>query len=200
MSFQELVQLRRSLRSYAPREVASADIQACLEAARLAPSACNSQPWHYVVVTDPPRVRALAALTRGPGGRLNGFASQAPVMVALVAERPNISARLGGFLKRKPFYLLDIGISAQHFCLQAEELGLGTCMIGWFRERATARLLGVPRSRRIPLMITLGYPGTPAGEEPAPARPPKKRKPLEQIASSGTYGTPWQEQARIAQP
>ncbi|SIQ13079.1 Nitroreductase [Alkalispirochaeta americana] len=202
MSFQELVQLRRSLRSYSSRPVPTEAIQTCLEAARLAPSACNAQPWHYLVVTEPERVRTLALLTRAPGGKLNNFVEQAPVIVAVVAERPNISSRVGAFLKRKPFYLLDIGISAEHFCLQAEELGLGTCMIGWFQERAAARLLGVPRSRRIALLITLGYSGgdpSPEGNPPG-IRPPKKRKPLGQIASSNNYGTPWQEHAIIAAP
>lgn len=157
------------MRAYSDIPVTPDLIRRCVESARLAPSACNSQPWHFIVVTEAERRNALARCSVPPGGVMNTFAAQAPVIVAIVAERPNIASQIGSALKKKPFYLIDIGIAAEHFCLQATELGLGTCMIGWFQENETRKLLGIPRGRRPVLLITLGYPperaaeGVPAG-------------------------------------
>ena len=193
MKFEELVQQRFSLRKYGKEPVPAEALEKCLEAARVAPSACNSQPWNFVVVGDPERREALAKLTMPPGGVMNGFVRQAPVLVAIVAERPNLSAQIGSVLKNKPFYLIDIGIAAEHFCLQATELGLGTCMIGWFNESGVRKLLDIPRVRRPVLLITLGYPPEETLEEVA-ARREKRRKTLSEIAGRERYGTPWESE------
>lgn len=183
MNFDELAGERRSVRSYLSDSVPEDDLLGCLEAARMAPSACNSQPWHFVVATDEPRRGRLAELTRLPGSGMNRFVSQAPILVALLAEKPNITSRIGGFLKNKPFYLIDIGIAAEHFCLAAAERGLGTCMLGWFNEKKVRRELAVPQGSRVALLITLGYPA----DEPRP----KQRKPLSRIADRELYGGSW---------
>ena len=189
MKFEELVQQRFSLRKYGEEPVPAEALEKCLEAARVAPSACNSQPWHFVVVQEADRREALAKLTMPPGGVMNGFVRQAPVLVAIVAERPNLSAQIGSVLKNKPFYLIDIGIAAEHFCLQATELGLGTCMIGWFNETGVRKLLGIPRARRPVLLITLGYPPEETLEQVAAGRV-KRRKGPDEIASRERYGAP----------
>ncbi len=124
----------------------------------MAPSACNSQPWKLVVVTEPLLKEKVANTTFNSMLQFNRFVMQAPVIVALVAEPPNFLSRIGGAIKDKPYYLMDIGIMADHFCLQAAELGLGTCMLGWFDEKKVKTLLQVPQKKRIPLLITLGYP------------------------------------------
>lgn len=137
---------------------------------------------------------------------MNRFVSQAPVIVTVVAERPNIGSQVGAALKNKPFYLIDIGISAEHFCLQATELGLGTCMVGWFAERKVKRMLGIPGSGRPVLLITLGWPAegsyaTTDGRKhtvPGAAENRKRRKPLAAIASSEHYGRPWPGDSRQA--
>ncbi|MFP4691567.1 MAG: nitroreductase family protein, partial [Bacteroidales bacterium] len=121
-------------------------------------SACNSQPWRFVVVTDRELKNKVARVTTGPAMPLNRFAPQAPVIVALVAEPPNWLSKIGSSIKDKDYYLMDIGIVADHFCLQAADLGLGSCMIGWFDEQKIRDLLHIPKKRRIPLLITLGYP------------------------------------------
>ena len=110
---------------------------------------------------------------------MNRFAAEAPVIVAVVLEKMNITARIGSMLKRKDYSLLDVGIAVEHFCLQAAELGLGTCILGWFDEPQAARLLGVPRGRRIPLLVTMGY--------PAAATREKVRKPIAEISSWNAY-------------
>ena len=96
----------------------------------------------------------------------------------VVLEKMNLTARIGSVIKDKEYSLLDVGIAVEHFCLQAAELGLGTCILGWFDEKKVKKLLGVDR-RRIPLLITLGY--------PAGATRPKSRKTLEEMSSWNKY-------------
>jgi nitroreductase len=72
-------------------------------------------------------------------------------------EKPKVMTQIAGWLKRREFSLIDVGIAAEHLCLQAADVGIGTCMLGWFDERAIKRLLNIPRSTRVGLLITLGY-------------------------------------------
>ncbi|MDA3938287.1 MAG: nitroreductase family protein [Spirochaetia bacterium] len=180
MSFQKLANTRFSVRKYKNTPVERDKILRCLEASRLTPSACNSQPWHFVVVDNPEEVVVLAEKTTLPLTKLNQFVKGSPVIIAIVAERPNLSAGLGGMIKQKPYYLMDIGMAAEHFCLQAVEEGLGTCMLGWFNEKAVKEYLSVPAKKSIPLLITLGYPD----KEVSPA---KNRAKLEDIYSFSKY-------------
>ncbi|TVR42131.1 MAG: NAD(P)H nitroreductase [Bacteroidia bacterium] len=158
MHFSELLLKRESTRKYLSRPVEKDAIERIMEACRLAPSACNSQPWRFVVVTDPGLKDRVAQATFGKVLRFNRFVVEAPVIVALVAEPPNWLSKIGSSIKDKDYYLMDIGIVAEHFCLQAAELGLGSCMIGWFEEKTVKELLNIPTKKRVPLLITLGYP------------------------------------------
>lgn len=161
MKFLELIQLRQSDRKYADKPVEREKIERCLEAARLAPSASNSQPWSFVVVDEPELKNKVAYKTFGPLKAFNKFAPEAAIIVAIVMEKPKLISELGGRLKKKEYPLIDIGIAAEHFCLQAAEEGLGTCMLGWFDEKSVKELLRIPKGKNIPLLITLGY--TPDG-------------------------------------
>ncbi len=181
MDFIKLVNKRFSVRKYKNIPVERDKILRCLEAARLSPSACNSQPWHFVVVDKLEELASLADKTTLPLSKLNQFVKGSPVIIALVAEKPNLSAQIGGMIKKKPYYLMDIGIAAEHFCLQAAEEGLGTCMLGWFNEKAVKEYLSVPKNKSIPLLITLGY-----SEKDTP--PNKIRAKLKEIYSFGKYG------------
>ena len=154
MKLLELIQKRQSDRKYTSQPVAEDQIVACLEAARLAPSACNSQPWKFVVVNQPELVAQVGEAAAGLG--MNKFAREVPVIVAVVLEKMNLTARIGSVIKDKEYSLLDVGIAVEHFCLQAAELGLGTCIMGWFDEKKVKRLLGIG-NRRVPLLITLGH-------------------------------------------
>ena len=177
MDFSELIQKRQSDRRYAPKPVAREHILKCLEAARLAPSACNSQPWKFVVVDDRTKLAEMADAAIGLG--MNKFTVQVPVLVAVVQEPMNLSARAGALAKDKDYSMMDLGMAVENFCLQAAELGLGTCIMGWFDEKRIKKLLGVPRSRRIQLLIALGHPDSPTRQ--------KIRKPLEEISSWNNY-------------
>ncbi len=161
MEFSELVLKRQSDRKYSDKPVEKEKLFKCLEAARLAPSASNSQPWTFVVADEPQLVKNIAKASEGPLKSFNNFVKQAPVIVAIVMEKPKVITELGGKIKEKEYPLIDIGIAAEHFCLQAAELGLGTCMLGWFDEKRAKQLLNVPENRNIPLLITVGY--TPEG-------------------------------------
>lgn len=176
MDFSELVQKRQSDRKYASRPVERDLVVTCLEAARLAPSACNSQPWKFVVVDDRELVRKVGEAAAGMG--MNGFAREVPVIVAVVLEKMNLTARIGSVIKDKEYSLLDVGIAVEHFCLQAAELGLGTCIMGWFNEKKVKELLGI-RGKRVPLLVSLGYP---AGENRK-----KIRKSMDEMSSWNKY-------------
>ncbi len=158
MNFLELVTNRQSVRKYLEKRVEREKIERCLEAARLSPSACNSQPWKFIVVDKPELREKVAKATFSKVVSFNRFALSAPVLVVVVSENRNLAAKFGGMVKNIPYYLIDIGIAAEHFCLQATEEGLGTCMIGWFKEKEIKDLLNVPNKNRIALVITLGYP------------------------------------------
>ena len=161
MKFLELAEARQSARKYIDKPIEKEKLMRCLEAARIAPSASNSQPWRFVVVDDSALVKKLAKAARGPLGSFNNFVKQVPVMVAIVLEKPKAVTEIGIKVKNKEWPLIDIGITAEHFCLQATEEGLGTCMLGWFDEPEVQRLLNIPASKTVALLITLGY--TPEG-------------------------------------
>jgi nitroreductase len=157
MSFLELVRNRQSVRRYASILVEKEKIQTCLEAARLAPSASNSQPWTFIVVDDPDKKEELASYTYDKVLTFNKFVHQAPVLVVFVVEKPKLITHLASKVKKLNYPLIDCGISAEHFCLQAAEEGLGTCMLGWFREKPIMKLLNIPAGKMIGLIVTLGY-------------------------------------------
>ncbi len=176
MKLSELIQKRQSDRKYEKRPVDRELVLQCLEAARLAPSACNSQPWKFVVVDDAELVAQIGVAAAGLG--MNGFAKDVPVIVAVVLEKMNFTARIGSVIKDKEYSLLDMGIAVEHFCLQAAELGLGTCIMGWFDEKKVKKLLGI-NGKRVPLLVSLGYP---AGENRR-----KIRKTMEEMSCWNKY-------------
>ena len=157
MDFSELIKIRQSVRIYSDKPVEKEKINQCLEAARLAPSASNSQPWKYIVVDDEDLKNKVADATYDKLVKFNKFALQAPVIIVIVLEKPKLVAQMGIEIKKREWPLIDIGISTEHFCLQAVELGLGTCMIGWFDQKRIQELLNIPKKKTIGLVITLGY-------------------------------------------
>ncbi|MBN1687267.1 MAG: nitroreductase family protein [Spirochaetales bacterium] len=158
MDFSELIRVRQSVRKYDGRAVEREKLEKLIEAVRLAPSASNSQPWKLILVDDPELKEKVARATFDSVVSFNKFAPQAPVLAVLVEEAPMLITQIGGRIKKRDYPLIDIGIAAGHFCLRAAELGLGTCMLGWFSEKTIKRLLNIPRQKRIGLVITLGYP------------------------------------------
>ena len=176
--FLKLVAARQSDRAYdMTRPVEAEKLERILEAARLSPSACNAQPWKFVVVTDPELSVKVGKATAGLG--MNKFAKNAPVHILIVEESMNITSYLGAKIKDKYFPLIDIGIASAHITLAAEAEGLGSCILGWFDEKEIKQLLGIPANKRLLLDITIGY--------PAKAKRKKMRKPIEKVVSYNGY-------------
>jgi nitroreductase len=181
MSIAELLRARESVRSYQSRPVEADKLDQLIEAVRLAPSASNSQPWTLILVTDSDLRDKVARATFSRTISFNAFSLQAPVLAVLVMEKPKLITQIGGRIKSKEYPLIDIGIAASQLCLQATELGLGTCLIGWFDEGAIKELLHIPTGSDIGLLATIGYP-----DENRPARK-KVRKPAEAMSSYNGY-------------
>ena len=174
MNFTEIAQARQSCRSYDPcRMVEKEKIDAVLNAARLAPSACNGQPYHFTVLRGD-IAREAALLTRGMGG-MNKFAVDAPVLI-VISEMPYVkTAFFGAKAKNNDYRSMDIGIAAAYLTAEAAAQGLGTCILGWFDDEKLRQLCGIGYPIR--LVITLGYPG----EKDQPRV--KKRKDMEALVT-----------------
>jgi len=181
MRFSELMIARESVRDYDSRPVEDEKLKQLIEAVRLAPSASNSQPWTLILVTEPGLRESLARATFSRFVSFNSFSLRAPVMAVLTLDKPKIITQIGGRIKDKEYPLIDIGIAASHLCLQAAELGLGTCMIGWFDEKKVKELLSIPKNTGVGLLLTIGY--------PAVDRPDRKkvRKPADAMSIYNGY-------------
>lgn len=176
--FLKLVAARQSDRSFdKSREVEADKLNRVLEAARLAPSACNAQPWKFVVVTDKELSVKVGKATAGLG--MNKFAKDAPIHILVVEESANITSLLGSKVKNKHFPLIDLGIASAHIALAAESEGLGSCILGWFDEKEIKRLTGIPESKRLLLDIVIGY--------PAKEKRKKIRKSKDKVISYNKY-------------
>jgi len=179
-NFLDLVKTRQSDRAYdTSKPVEQEKLDYIFETVRLAPSACNAQPWKFVVVTDPELKKQTASAIADKTLGMNHFTFQAPVIIIVIEESANFTSRAGSFVKQKHFPDIDLGIAAAHITLAAAEQGLGSCIIGWFDEKKMRDVLGIPSSKRPILAITLGY-STQANRE-------KSRKDLKEVVSYNGY-------------
>jgi len=163
----DVIRKRRSVRAYKPDPVKDEDLKVMLEAARLAPSAGNRQPWYFIVVRDPELKRRLAE-----AAARQMFIADAGAIVVAVSD-PNASPR---------WHDRDVMIAMEHLILTATELGYGTCWIGAFDEGQVKRLLDIPDQYRVVALTPIGVPAETPG--------PRPRKPLQEIAFENTWGNP----------
>ena len=152
-----LMKNRQSERKYIDRPVEREKIERITEAGRLSPSACNGQPWHFVVVDEPALCNEVAAATESVVLRMNSFVREAPVLIVVVREKSNFNSRAGDLIKQKDYSLIDIGIATASMVYQATAEGLGTCIIGWVDDRRIRKALGIPSSKKVELVISVGY-------------------------------------------
>jgi nitroreductase len=149
MDFTTVIKTRRSIRSYADKPIPDDVLGRVLEAARIAPSACNFQPWRFVVVKDAAARAQLAKLAHG-----QQFVAKAPAVIVCCGKRyPQSYSWIGDDL-----YLIDLGIAIDHLALAARNEGLGTCWIGSFDDQPIKKLLAVPADHDIIMMLLVGYP------------------------------------------
>ena len=173
MNFTDIAQARQSCRRYNPdRAVEQEKLDAILSTARLAPSACNGQPYHLTVCRGE-AAKAVAKATQGMG--MNKFATDAPVLL-VVSEMPYVAtAALGAKVKKNDYRSIDIGIVAAYLTAEATARGLGTCILGWLDSERIQEICHIEGAVR--LVITLGYP-----KEGDPLRT-KKRKDMEELVT-----------------
>jgi nitroreductase len=172
MNFTEIALQRQSCRAYdESRFVEREKLDAILEAAQLAPSACNGQPYHFTVCKGD-IAKEVAKTTQGMG--MNKFATQAPVLI-VVSEMPYVkSAALGAKVKNNDYRSMDIGIATAYLTAEAAAQGLGTCILGWFDDEKVRKICGIEHPVR--LVITVGYPADDTIR-------PKKRKDITELVT-----------------
>jgi nitroreductase len=164
MNVFEAVQTRRSIRKYQDRAVEQEKLAKILEAARLSPSACNKQPWHFIVVSEKVARQSLLPAYR------NEWFVNAPVIIAACVSPDEAWVRWDG----EAFWHMDSAIAVQDMILVARELGLGTCWVGAFDEKKVKEALGIPADIKVVALFPLGYPAEAKGVV-------TERKPLEEI-------------------
>lgn len=153
MNFMEIAKKRQSCRSYDPgRDVEPEKLQAIMEATRLAPSACNGQPYHFTVCQGE-LAKEVAKATMGMG--MNKFAAQAPVLIVVSEEDYVKSAAVGAKVKGNDYRSMDIGIAVAYLTAEAAAQGLSTCILGWLDDEKLRKLCNLAHPVR--LVITLGY-------------------------------------------
>lgn len=176
MTVGEIIARRVSCRAYQATPVPEAKLVQILEAARLAPSACNRQPWRFAVVRDSELRRRIVEEGFLPGIKMR-WALDAPVHVVVGMERTFVTHQLAVSVSGVDYPWVDIGIAGEHLVLAATELGLGTCWIGWIKPKAVAKITGWTAAVKPVVVITLGYPC-----ESEPLIPPDvRRKPLAEL-------------------
>lgn len=172
MDFLEIARVRQSCRAYdETRPVEAEKLTAVLEAARLAPSACNGQPYHFTVCRGEVALE-VAKATQGMG--MNKFASDAPILIVVSEEAYVKSAAVGAKLKHNDYRSMDIGIAVAYLTAEAATQELGTCILGWLDDEKIRSICGLDQPVR--LVITLGYPKDDTIR-------PKKRKDLDELVT-----------------
>ncbi len=171
MNFLEIAEKRQSCRAYdTEREVEKEKLDAVLEAVRLAPSACNGQPYLLTVCSGELAKDVESATTRLG---MNKFATQAPIAI-VISEGPLVKlAKLASSMKKLDYRSIDIGIAVAYLTAEAEAQGLSTCILGWFDDEKIRDLCGIDSPVR--LVVTLGY-----ADKDDKLRP-KKRKSIDEL-------------------
>lgn len=181
-SLLETIRHRQSCRSYDPgREVTDTDIRKILEAARLAPSACNKQPWRIIVVRDAATRLRICREGILPGLAMN-WLEDAPVILTLCVQPAPAAHWLAPILSGIQYQLVDLGIAGQQMALAIDTLGLASCWIGWFSPKKVRAILGIPKSTQPAALFALGY----AKER----REPTPRLNMDAIAFRDRWGQP----------
>lgn len=167
----KLMQQRQSCRHFSDKPVEAEKIVSCINAAHLAPSACNTQPYHFYIAHAPEAVTVAAEYCKGE--RINKWVGEAKAFVIITQEHAEIPAA-NSEARKRDYRQYDIGLATENFCLEATELGLGTCILGLFNEEKLKSAFRIPSHKSIALVIAVGYPAD--GEIRK-----KDRRPLEDI-------------------
>ena len=171
--FMDLCLRRQSCRNFSDQPIEHEKLVKCVEAAHLAPSGCNGQPWSFVVVENPELMEQIAETAQQLGGS-NAFASKAQAFFVVVEEHANLMPQLKNLVDSQYFAPGDIGAVVAYLCLEAESQGIGTCILGVYNREIIKSLLNIPQEKHIGGLIAVGYPADLTVRK-------KSRKPLEEI-------------------
>jgi nitroreductase len=171
----EAIQERRSIRSYIDKPIERGKMEKILEAARLAPSARNTEPWHFIAVTDAEKRKALSK------GLYAKFVAQAPLVIVACGDK-----KASG-----EWYAVDVSLAVENMVLTAISEGLGTCCVGSFNEREVKELLKIPNNYEAIVMLTIGYAGEKLDLSSKLLRLVRSRKTLSEVASEDVFGKPF---------
>lgn len=174
MDFYEVIKTRRSVRSYKQDPIPEDILKKVLNAARIAPSGSNRQPWYFIIIKDPERKKKMVELCAG-----QKFIAEAPVLIAACGE--NIHYNRGNWMDNYSV-LVDVAIAVDHLTLAARAEGLGTCWIGSFDNEGIKKFLGIPEDVNVVALTPLGYPSN-----PDVFKEDKNRKPLDEIIYNETW-------------
>jgi nitroreductase len=174
MDYKDIILKRESCRSFDGRPAEKEKILRCVDAARLAPSACNGQPWHFVIALSEEAVKTVREAVQGQG--MNRFCDKCNSFVVVVEESTVLTSRIGTMITRTDFKPIDIGLAVSQFVCAATEQGLSTCILGWLNEKKIKEAFAVKKSHRVRLVIAVGYAATDAVRT-------KRRKTIEEICT-----------------
>lgn len=186
MDVLEVIKWRRSIREFSPQKIEQEKVLKILEAGRLAPSSSNRQAWHFIVVDDKNLIKKIPEkVIIGTKGIISWIKDAPLVIVGCYTKKiTHYIADLYGHEN----HLIDISIAMTHMVLEATELGIGSCFIGWFNERYLKSLLKIPHSYRIAMLVVLGYPKNPSTQEGIGGIKSRPRKELKEIVSHNIWG------------
>ncbi|MGC8866971.1 MAG: nitroreductase family protein [Elusimicrobiales bacterium] len=154
-NFFELVKSRKSIRRFKNTTICNETLKYILECAINSPSACNVQPYRFVVIKGRAKEEFCNEVFSGIYS-LSSFVKKAPVIIAIVRSKKSIKMSIGEGIVDCDFSLIDIGICGQHIVLAATEKGLGSLWVGWFNRKAADRFIGVSKNERVEILIALG--------------------------------------------
>jgi len=188
VEFTKVISWRRSVRRFKDQPIEKEKLLQILDAARVAPSSSNSQPWHFIVVDDKDKIGRIARAAP-PGTRSIISFSQKAAAIIVACYRKKLTHEIARIFGHEN-HLIDVAIATDHLVLRATDLGIGTCWIGWFNEKELKRMLKIPSGFKIAALVALGYPAEESTNEGIGGIAPGARKGLSEITSYNTFGVP----------
>lgn len=190
MDIFKLVKWRRSIRKFAPRKVEREKILQIMETARIAPSSCNNQAWHFIVIDDKALIEHIPKQVVMGEKMVIKWLKDAPLVIVGCYTK-TMMHRVANIFDHEN-HLVDVSIAMTHIALAATALGIGTCFVGWFNHKKLKKLLNIPRTHNIAVLMALGYPADASTEEAIGGIEAKPRKDLNRIVSYNRFGERFQ--------
>ncbi len=184
-TFEEILSMRRSVRKYSGRSVADEEIEIILDAARVAPSSNNTQPWRFIIVRDSETIERLSKTAPFGTSMAISFIAKAPCVIVCCAEPKAIYHKAVKRFVPADLAFMDVTIATEHIVLAAAKIGFGVCWMGWVSPKKLKKLLDLPGKWESVALLAVGWP-----ERQLEIREPK-RKSLSEIVFRESPKIPW---------